>query len=231
MFRLLPYIAAGVLAWLDAAEAAAPIFENRTPVGFSPADSTTRADFVVGGEVSVRVDLDQAATEEFPVIAHFQSLEKSDQLSTTDTDGMQIDIAIVDVAPFGTDANLPALGVTQFASSVPVIHAAWIEDSSEVFGSIFTGGTTPAYEVMYARSFDGGASFGTPVSVSNGLSYYLLSANALVPSFSTLDLEVESGGNPHVAYAFVSTADRAHSVYLHPFHGRGGELGGTRSGE
>ena len=193
------------LAWIGLAEAAAPTFENRTPVGFSSQDSTTQEDFVVGNEVTVRVDLNQAVTDEFPLIGHFHSLERSEQLSTTDTDGLQIDIAMVDVAPFGTNSNLPADGVTQAATFEAVIHMAWIEDSPETIGSVFTGGTTAAYEVMYSRSFDGGASFQTPVSVSSGLSYYLMTASGT--AFSTLDLEVESGGSPHVTYAFVSTAD------------------------
>ena len=59
---------------------------------------------------------------------------------------------------------------------------------------------------MYARSYDAGDTFTTPVSVSRGVSYYLLSVTGT--AFSTLDLEVESGGNPHVTFAFVSTADR-----------------------
>ena len=201
------------LVWIGLAEAAAPTFENRTPVGFSSQDSTTQEDFVVGNEVTVRVDLNQAVTHEFPLIGHFHSLERSEQLSTTDTDGLQIDIAMVDVAPFGTNANLPAEGVTQAASFEAVIHMAWIEDSPETIGPVFTGGTTTAYEVMYSRSFDGGASFETPVSVSSGLSYYLMTASGT--AFSTLDLEVESGGSPHVTYAFVSTADHTlkRSVY------------------
>ena len=44
------------------AEAAKPAFENATPVGFSPQDSTVRQNFTVGQKVSVRVDLDRAAT-------------------------------------------------------------------------------------------------------------------------------------------------------------------------
>ena len=122
------------LAWIGLAEAAAPTFENRTPVGFSSQDSTTQEDFVVGNEVTVRVDLNQAVTDEFPLIGHFHSLERSEQLSTTDTDGLQIDIAMVDVAPFGTNSNLPADGVTQATTFEAVIHMAWIEDSPETIG-------------------------------------------------------------------------------------------------
>ncbi len=192
----------------SAARGAAPIFENRTPVGFSPQDSTVRADFVVGEQISVRVDLNQAATEEHPVYAHFHSIEAAVQVDGTDTDGMQVDIAMVDVVPFGTNANLPAPGVTQ-AATTPVIHMAWIEEVGTSAGATFNGGITPVYQVMYSRSFDAGKSFSTAVSVSNTLRFHPLSfAVAGGVSYSTLDLEVDSGGNPRVVYAFVSTADR-----------------------
>lgn len=202
------------------AGAADPIFENRTPVGFSPADSTVVQRFVSGAEVSIRVDLNQAATLEFPVIGHFQGVERSEQLSATDTDGLQVDVAIVDVAPFGTSDNIPAPGVTQLISSVPEIHMAWIGQSISTAagtgGLPFSAGSTPAYEVFYARSSDGGSSFSAPVSVSNAASYYLVTTDGGGTAFSTLDLEVDSGGNPRVAYAFITTADRTHdsNVYL-----------------
>ena len=194
------------------AEAAAPIFENQTPVGFSKADSTAVTTAVVGKEVSVRVDLNQAATHTYPVIGHFHALESSVQASVTNTDAMQVDIAMVDVAPFSTGANLPAPGVTNSAgSALPAIHIAWIEETNGATGGavIYSGGSTPTYEVLYARSYDGGDSFDAAVSVSNGLSYHLQSMNGAGNSFSTLDLEVDSGGNPRVAYAFVSTADQS----------------------
>lgn len=194
-----------------ASHAADPVFENRTPVGFNPADSTVVQDFVSGNTVSVRVDLNQAATHEFPVIGHFHAVERSEQLSTTDTDGLQVDIAIVDVAPFGTQANIPTPGVTQFVTSITEIHMAWIQQSLSSTGPVFTGGTTAAYEVFYTNSDDGGGSFSTPVSVSNGLSYYLLTTDGGGTAFSTLDLEVDSGGNPRVVYAFQTTADRSHN--------------------
>ena len=139
-----------------AAHGASPIFENRTPIGFSPQDSTTRSDFIVGEQVSVRVDLNQAATEDHPVYGHFHSLERAVQVDGTDTDGMQVDIAMVDVVPFGTNANLPAPGVTQ-ASTTPVIHMAWIEEVGTSLGRPpFNGGITPVYQVMFSRSFDAG---------------------------------------------------------------------------
>jgi hypothetical protein len=205
MLRLSSYMAAALFVGLGAAEATPPIFENRTPVGFSIEDSTTTEDFIVSDKVTVRVDLNQEASEEYPVVGHFHPLEQSLQIGTTDTDGMQIDIAMVNVAPFGVNANQPDAGDTTLQIT-PVIHTAWIEESIYDIGPIYTVGATPSYEVMYARSYDGGDTFTTPVSVSSGVSYYLLTVTGT--SFSTLDLEVESGGNPHVTFAFVSTADR-----------------------
>ncbi|MBT6148321.1 MAG: exo-alpha-sialidase, partial [Gemmatimonadetes bacterium] len=178
--------------------AAAPIFENGTPVGFVTPDSTTTQDFVSGATVEIRVDLNQAATDDHPVIGHFHSLERSEQLSTTDTDGSWVDVAMWDEAPFGT-----------VSGSINAIHMAWIEASTSTTGPAFTGGSTPAYEVYYARSEDGGASFSSPLSVSAGLSYYVLSVDGAGSSFSTLDLEVDSRGNPRVTYAFVTTADHS----------------------
>ena len=192
-------MAALVLAGLRPAAATPPIFENRTPVGFSVADSATTENFVVANSVGVRVDLNQAATQAYPVIGHFHALERSDQLSTTDTDGMQVDVAMVNVAPFGAGSS---------SDQVPLIHMAWIEESASDAGPVFTTGTTPAYQIMYASSEDGGATFSTPVSATNSRSYYLQSTTGTGTSFSTLDLEVDSGGQPRIAYAFVTTADK-----------------------
>ena len=200
----------GLLCVLDAGVAfgAAPTFENRTPIGFSPQDSTVRNDFIVGEEISVRVDLSQAATEEHPVYGHFHAIESAMQVDGTDTDGMQVDIAMVDGVPFGTSANLPAPGVTA-ATTTPVIHMAWIEQVGNTRGRIYNGGITPVYQVMYSRSFDAGNTFSTAKSVSNTLRFHPLTLNGSGGlSYSTLDLEVDSGGNPRVVYAFVSTADR-----------------------
>ncbi len=210
MRRLTTWAAAVLFTSIQVAEAAAPLFENRTPVGFNPADSTTVQDFVSGSDVSIRVDLNQAATPDYPVIGHFHAVERSEQQSTTNTDGLQIDVAIVDVAPFGTSDNIPLEGVTQAASDVPALHLAWIEASTSTTGPVFTGGSTAAYEVFYANSTDGGATFSTPVSVSGGLSYYLLSTDGGGTAFSTLDLEVDSSGDPRIVYAFTTTADRSH---------------------
>ncbi|HIL11467.1 MAG TPA: hypothetical protein EYG11_22480 [Candidatus Latescibacteria bacterium] len=161
---LLALVAAG------AVQAAKPVFENKTPVGFSPQDSTTKADFVVGNQVSLRVDLDQAATYEYPVVGHFHSVEKSDQIGSTDTDGMQVDIAMVDVVPFGVNDNTPAPGFTSSATH-PAIHMAWIEQTTATTGPsvTYTGGSTPLYRVMYARSFDGGGTFDTAVAATGNI--------------------------------------------------------------
>ena len=200
--------------WSGASQAAKPTFENRTPVGFSPQDSTTRQDFVAGKEISVRVDLNQAATYEYPLIGHFHNLEKSVRrdAAANSTDGMQVDIAMVDPVPFGTNSNLPEPG-SEAAAVHPVIHMAWIEETTSVprAGSPLThpysNGATPVYRVMYTRSFDAGATFSSPVSVSGNVTYHLLTV--LDDAFSTLDLEIDSGGDPRVTYAFISTADKA----------------------
>ena len=93
----IPWITAGLLLLLWLAPrvyGAAPVFENRTPVGFSPADSTTQQDFVLGGEITVRADLNQAATPTYPVIGHFHTIERSVQVEGSDVDGLQTDIAV-----------------------------------------------------------------------------------------------------------------------------------------
>ena len=95
ILRIFASVASSVLASVLTVAAADPIFENATPVGFNPADSTIVQNFVSGNDVSIRVDLNQAATPNFPVVGHFHAVERSDQLSATDTDGLQIDVAIV----------------------------------------------------------------------------------------------------------------------------------------
>jgi len=206
MRRWWPYIVL-ILAWNGLSEAAKPTFENQTPRGFSPQDSTVQEDFVVGDQVSVHVDLNQAATYEYPVIGHFHAVEKSDQIGTTATDGMQVDIVMVDMLPDAT------------GESFPTIHMAWIEETTSIprASFYFSNGTTPVYQVMYASSDDGGATFTTPVEASAGVTYYPLTTSVSGEgTFSTLDLEVDSSGNPRVVYAFVSTADetRKKNVYF-----------------
>jgi len=109
-------------------EGALPVFENRTPTGFSQPDSTAKTNFVEGETVTVRADLNQAATPTNPVYGHFHNLEVAQQVGTADVDGLQADVAISDD---GT------------------IHMAWI--SSSVVSPV----TTPVYYVRYSRTNGG----------------------------------------------------------------------------
>ena len=79
---------------VSSAQGALPVFENKTPAGFSPEDSTARQNFVEGSEITVRVDLNQAVTPTFPVIGHFHNLERAESLDTTSVDGGQVDVAL-----------------------------------------------------------------------------------------------------------------------------------------
>jgi hypothetical protein len=179
------WIAIGLLLLLWLAPhvyGAVPIFENRTPVGFSTADSTIKENFVLGAQVTVRADLNQAATPTYPVIGHFHNIERSKQVEDTDVDGMQVDVAV------DGDGTL---------------HMAWISQS------VVSPISTPVYHVNYARSEDKGKSFSNPISVSGTLRFDLLTLNVAGNSsgFSTLDIEVDSRGNPRVAYAMNASPD------------------------
>ncbi len=158
-----------------------PIFENNTPVGFSPEDSTSQEDFVLGQRVDVRVDLNQAATPTYPVSGHFHNIERSKQVNSTDVDGLRADIAV------STDGT---------------IHMAWISEET------VTPVSTPIYQVLYARSENSGVSFSDPQSVSGSLRFDILTLSlGGTNAFSTLDLEVDSRGNPRVVYAFDFSPD------------------------
>lgn len=181
----IPWITIGLslLLWLaPRVYGAMPTFEHGTPVGFSTVDSTTQQDFVLGAPITVRADLNQAATPTYPVIGHFHSVERSVQIESSDVDGLQTDLAVDDD---GT------------------IHMAWI--AQEVVSPI----STPVYFVRYARSDDSGRTFSAPVSVSGTLRFDLLTVNVAGSSsgFSTLDLEVDSRGNPRIAYAMNHSPD------------------------
>lgn len=181
----IPWIAIGLLLLLWLAPhvyGAVPIFENRTPVGFSTADSTTQENFVLGAQVTVRADLNQAATPTYPVIGHFHNIERSKQVASVDVDGLQTDIAI---------------------SGDGTLHMAWISQT------VVSPVSTPVYHVQYARSEDKGKSFSTPISVSGALRFDLLTINVAGNSsgFSTLDIEVDSRGNPRVVYAMNASPD------------------------
>ncbi len=157
-----------------------PVFENKTPAGFSPEDSTARQDFVEGSQITVRVDVNQAVTPTYPVIGHFHNVERAESLDTTSVDGGQVDVALT---PGG------------------IVHMAWIEH--ELMSTM----STPIYYVRYARSNDDGATFSTPVSVSGSLRFDLVTADGNGTSFSTIDLEVDSQGNPRVVYAMNESPD------------------------
>ena len=158
-----------------------PIFENNTPVGFSPEDSTSQEDFVLGQRVDVRVDLNQAATPTYPVSGHFHNIERSKQVNSTDVDGLRADIAV------STDGT---------------IHMAWISEE------MVTPVSTPIYQVLYARSDNSGVSFSDPQSVSGSLRFDVLTLSlGGTNAFSTLDIEVDSRGNPRVVYAFDFSPD------------------------
>ncbi|MCH2661818.1 hypothetical protein MK163_15345, partial [bacterium] len=181
----IPWIVGGLLLllWLaPSVYGAAPTFENRTPVGFSTQDSTTQENFVLGSQVTVRADLNQAATPTHPVYGHFHNIEQSKQVESSDVDGLRTDIAV---------------------DSDGVLHMAWI---SQETGTVVA---TPVYYVRYARSEDAGRTFSTPVSVSGTLRYDLLTLNVANTgsAFSTVDIEVDSRGNPRVVYAFNHSPD------------------------
>ena len=166
------------------AQAALPTFENQTPTGFSTQDSTDKQDFVEGQQITVRVDLNQAATPTYPVIGNFHNLETAEILESRDVDGLRADVVVSDGG---------------------IIHTAWI--TQEVVSPV----TTPVYNVRYARSNDGGDTFSSPASVSGSLRFDLLTIDGAGPSFSTVDIEVDSRGNPRVVYALNHSPD-GHTV-------------------
>ena len=104
------------------------------------------------------------------------------QIESDDVDGLQTDIAVDDD---GT------------------IHMAWI--AQEVVSPV----ATPVYHVRYARSEDSGRTFSSSVSVSGSLRFDLLTVNVagISSGFSTLDLEIDSRGNPRVVYAMNHSPD------------------------
>ena len=56
---------------------AQPIFENQTPTGFSPADSTRQQRIITDTYVTVLVDLNEAANASYPGRGNFQKLARS----------------------------------------------------------------------------------------------------------------------------------------------------------
>ena len=78
-----------------------PIFENNTPVGFSPEDSTSAEDFVLGQKVNVRVDLNQAATPTYPVT----SAGTTDDIMVAKVDRSTTPFSIETVGSLGTSGS------------------------------------------------------------------------------------------------------------------------------
>ncbi len=162
---------------------AQPVFEGRTPRGFSPSDSTTTTTFVADEDVTILVDLNEAATQTYPVIANFQTLEKS--------------------VPFYSGAfqdsttryMSQAIAVDDFG----FIHRAWIQQRGEVSST----STTPVYGVVYAKSVNGGKSFLDTVSVSGTLRFDLITPSgtgavtAPVTGFSTVDIGIFNRSMQH----------------------------------
>jgi hypothetical protein len=166
--KILGALCTAVLAGNAMNAGAQPLFENNTPVGFSPSDSTTGADFVVDTDVTVRVDLNEAANATNPVIGNFQKIESAVPILTTP----------------GTAAYMSqAIAVDNSG----IIHRAWIQQRGTV--GIIVGATTPVYGVLYAKSIDGGKTFLDTLSVSGSLRFDMLSTTVTTANgtFSTVD--------------------------------------------
>ena len=166
---------------------AQPVFENATPVGFNAADSTTTS-FVTDKDVTVRVDLNEAANADFPVIGNFQKLEKS--------------VPFFPAAQAGDAAYMSqAITVDQFG----FIHRAWVQQR----GTAPTAASvTPVYGVVYAKSVNGGVSFLDTVSVSGTLRFDMITTSLSNDTgFSTVDIVVDGRGNPRVVYAMDHSPD------------------------
>ncbi|MBT5449958.1 MAG: hypothetical protein HOK90_12250, partial [Gemmatimonadetes bacterium] len=171
---------------------AQPVFENQTPVGFSPSDSTRQSRFSIDSDITVLVDLNEAANAKYPVIGNFQKVEQA--------------------VPTFTGAETSAAASHAVAiDDNGVVHRAWIQRRGVVNFNDAT--SSPVYGVVYAKSFDGGRSFTDTVSVSGAMRFDLLTpsldyANGKGSSgFSTVDLVVDSKGNPRVTYAMDFSAD------------------------
>ena len=181
------------LIGMGGAAFAQPIFENKTPTGFSPADSTRQERFITDSDVTVLVDLNEAANATYPVMGNFQKLEKS-----------------VPYFASGDDAGYMSQAVEVDANGV--IHRAWIQKRGLVRNGVST--SSPAYGVVYAKSFDGGLTFTDTVGVSGTMRFDMITTNlAMTGAFSTVDLVVDSKGNPRVSYAFDWSADDLESQY------------------
>ena len=142
-----------VLVGLGGTAFAQPIFENNTPTGFSPSDSTRKSRFVTDTDITVLVDLNEAANATYPVMGNFQKVEKS--------------------VPFFADGD--AAGYMSQAVAIDgngILHRAWVQQRGRVRNDVST--STPAYGVVYAKSFDGGKTFTDTVSVSGTMRFDMI---------------------------------------------------------
>ncbi len=195
--KLKSFLAFVLIFGLATLASAQPIFENRTPVGFSPSDSSSSAAFVTDKDITVLVDLNKAANSTNPVTGNFQKVEKAvPYFSTAKTAGYMSQAIAV-------DAN-------------GVIHRAWIQARGNAvtgFGTSADATTTPAYGVVYAKSFNGGKTFTDTVAVSGSLRFDMITTNlAMTSGFSTVDMVLDSKGNPRIAYAMDQSPDGINGV-------------------
>ena len=166
---------------------AQPVFENQTPVGFSPSDSTTKTSFASDKDISILVDLNETANETYPVIGNFQKVEQAQAYFSSSSEAAYMDQAIA------IDDN-------------GIIHRAWVQQRGIVDFTVAT--STPVYGVVYSKSLNGGRTFSDTVSVSGTLRFDMITPNLSVESaFSTVDIVINSKGNPRVVYAMDRSAD------------------------
>ncbi len=181
------------LIGMGGAAFAQPIFENNTPTGFSSVDSTRQERFATDTDITVLVDLNEAANATYPVMGNFQKVEKS-------------------VPYFSSGDNAGYMSQAIAVDGNGVIHRAWIQQRGLVRNSVST--SSPAYGVVYAKSFDGGKTFTDTVSVSGTMRFDMITTNiAMTGAFSTVDLVVDSKGNPRVSYAMDWSADDLESYH------------------
>ena len=175
------------LIGMGGAAFAQPVFENNTPTGFSSSDSTRQQRFATDTDITVLVDLNEAANATYPVMGNFQKVEKS-------------------VPYFSSGDNAGYMSQAVAVDDNGVLHRAWIQQRGLVRNDVST--SSPAYGVVYAKSFDGGKTFTDTVSVSGTMRFDMMTTNlAMTGAFSTVDLVVDSKGNPRVTYAFDFSAD------------------------
>ena len=134
MFYLAVLVALG--AGLGTNAFAQPIFENNTPAGFSPSDSTKSPNFVIEKEVTVQVDLNQPATFSYPVVGNFQKLERSVPYDNTPQTAAYMSQAVaVDVGFFAGQSGRRAM-----------VRTARV--SKEIM-SVFRSGISAAHALMH----------------------------------------------------------------------------------